>query len=217
METFSRRTERLSPGQKAAYLWDYYKLPLLAGILALLAAAWGIYRLAVPKPQEVLELTLVNAREAEDSAHLLDAFLEENGLDPEHTRIRIDTTYQIDFSDSSQRSVSGLQMLYARFLSGDLDIIAADETLFSVLAEQDVFLDLAPLAAGGQSGTGEERFFYADRSPEGDEPCLCGVLLTDTLLQEWGFYSPSQTVVIGIPAVSGDRELAESLIQYLLR
>ena len=192
---------------KAEYIWTYYKAAVLASVVILALILTGIFRLAFPPKENVLEITAVNANPVTVDLSVLNDFLIQEGLDPARYSLSLDTSFQIDRTAVSEINDSSYQLLFARLLAKDLYLILMDPDLFEVLNGQNAFMDLSvypiPDRSPTTAGTGD----YGDAS-------VYGIYLQDTILHQLGLYS--EPVVAAVPVFSPDSDLAWDMISYLL-
>jgi|GEM_PF-3601341 len=215
MENKTSLAERLAPlsvPQKIGYIWDYYKGAVLAVAAVLILAAFGIYKLANPGKSNVIEVTAVNVHSAEVKEPNFDRLLRANDYDPDRFQVWFNYAYRVAMADSSERNVTGYQMLYARFLSNDLDLVLSDEAVFASFASQKAYMELEPLLTEAQLETYRDRLIYME--DENGEKHAWGLLLEDTPLQTSGMYEGP--VIGAIPYGTKDRDFALALMLELL-
>ena len=66
MKPLAERLAGMSLRRKLEYLWTYYKLPILGGLLLLALVTAGILRLAAPRRETLVRVVLTIPRDPGD-------------------------------------------------------------------------------------------------------------------------------------------------------
>ena len=149
----------MSPKEKLAYFWDYYKVHTIAAIavIAFVIAFISSYRSNRPI---AFYAVLLNANAMEDNAATAAAwnegFMEYAGIDPEAWQINIDTSITLSADGGDQYEVANRQKMAAMMHAGDIHAIVADTETFEGYARLEYFYDLT------EAFTEEELAPYAD-------------------------------------------------------
>lgn len=204
--------EALDRQGKLLFLWDYYKIPILAAAcvlaLALITAATSANR--GPK---AMYAVLVNTADAQGGREALDALLEQGGVDMTGRRVDVTADLRLGGAFSESEDMQAVQVLAALFGISGLDFFAADEPVFERYAEQDAFLDLS-LFLDRQLLDRRRDDLYYYQNGEG-QTVLGGVILrAGSPLHEAGYYTDD--VVAGIAANAQNLEEAVVFLRQLL-
>lgn len=191
--------KRLEPKARIQFIWDYYRLPILAAAvgLALLITAVG---LNLGRGEVAMYAVFVNTDQTglEPDAALLDTVLEEAGTDM--GKKHIDITANLYLGQDGAYDGETIMVLAALFGISDLDLFAADEPVFRRYADQNAFADLSRLIEPELLAGHERDLYYYDT--EDGQRVLGGIVLhPGSVLHRAGYYHAD--VVIGA-AINGE-------------
>lgn len=200
--------KRLEPKARVQFIWDYYRLPIIAAAvgLALLITAVG---LNLGRGKVAMYAVFVNTDQTglEPDAALLDAVLEEAGTDM--GKKHIDITANLYLGQDGTYDGETIMVLAALFGISDLDLFAADEAVFRRYADQNAFADLSKLIEPELLGEHERDLYYYDT--EDGQRVLGGIVLhPGSVLHRAGYYHAD--VVIGA-AINGEN--LDEAIQFI--
>lgn len=200
--------KRLEPKARVQFIWDYYRLPILAAAvgLVLLITAVG---LNLGRDEVAMYAVFVNTDQTglEPDAALLDAVLEEAGTDM--GKKHIDITANLYLGQDGAYDGETIMVLAALFGISDLDLFAADEPVFRRYADQNAFADLSKLIEPELLGGHERDLYYYDT--EDGQRVLGGIVLhPGSVLHRAGYYHAD--VVIGA-AINGEN--LDEAIQFI--
>ena len=204
----------MEPRARLQFIWDYYRLPILAVAvgLVLLITAVGFN---MGRSQVVMYAVFVNTDQTgeESDAALLDAFLENAGVDMAGRHIDVTANLTLGQAQHETQDGQTIQVLAALFGISDLDLFAADEPVFRRYADQNAFADLSRLIEPGLLEGHEENLYYYDT--EGGQRVLGGIVLhPGSVLHRAGYYHTD--IVVGA-AINGENiEEAVLFIRALL-
>lgn len=205
--------------EKAAWFWYYYRwyVILVAGLVVF--AIWGGISVHREHSKEyIASIQLVNCETyTVDRSDYFDRFLEEYGYD-EDTLISLDSTVEVNLEEGGQTSTSGLQILAAMFLTGEIDIFVSDEDLFELECEKHAFEDLRNVLTEEQLAEYEPYLFYAS-DPDTGEMTPYGLYLEDSsVCNSEGFYQAEQKPVIGVASqAQATEEDTVNLLEYFMK
>lgn len=165
MDEFKEEREAMkhgTPKQKLAYFWDYYKWPVIIGIIVAAGLISMIYQMATRKETAFYALML-NATEfnyLEDSSGNTTAFAEYAEIDEDKYQILYDTSIQIgtesgDDYDSSQK-------LLVYIAAAELDVMVSDVDSLKKYAYQGQLYDLRDFLTEEQLEKYADSFYYVD-------------------------------------------------------
>ncbi len=149
----------MTPKEKLAYFWDYYKIHTIVAIAAIVFVVSFINSYRSSKPTAFYAV-LLNADTYDDNAAAANAwnegFMEYAGIDPEAYQVNIDTSIGISSGTGDQYEVASRQKMMAMMHAGDIHAIVADTETFEGYARLEYFYDL------NTAFTEEELAPYAD-------------------------------------------------------
>ena len=212
MEKDRERMKTLTTAQKRQFIWDYYKLPIIAAAsVVVLMALTLIFN--VGRGDTVMYAVLVNANDQADSA-VFTQVLEESGMDMSGKEVSVAASYRLGLEGGEVTDVSTVQVLAALFGIGDLDLFAADESVFQSYAVQDAFVDISLFVADDVLAEHEEDLYrYLDSY---DHEIVGGIWLREgSPLHEAGYYTGD--VLIGAAAQAEHIDEAVAFIKELLK
>lgn len=156
-----------TPKEKAEYIWDYYKIPIIA-ILILIYLIVNIIHSHLTAKDYVLQGIFLNAlAETETVQELEDGFLEAYPIDQNKEDIFLDTSiYYLPDSDqtSLETSYQAIQILSVRIAAGEIDFIAAETPVLTEFAYDGYFSDLSEVLSDEQYKKYEPYFLYYDKA-----------------------------------------------------
>lgn len=197
---------------KMLFLWDYYKIPILAAVCVLVLVLITMATSAGSK-QKAMYAVLVNTSSSQGSREALDALLERGGVDMTGRQIDVMADLRLGWAFDESGDIQTVQVLAALFGISGLDVFAADEPVFERYAEQDAFLDLSLfIDRQALERHGDDLYYY--QTEEG-QTVLGGVTFhAGSPLHEAGYYS--EDVVVGIAANAQNMEEAVIFLRQLL-
>lgn len=149
----------MTPKEKLAYFWDYYKIHTIVAIAVIVFVVSFINSYRSSKPTAFYAV-LLNADTYDDNAAAANAwnegFMEYAGIDPEAYQVNIDTSIGISSGTGDQYEVASRQKMMAMMHAGDIHAIVADTETFEGYARLEYFYDL------NTAFTEEELAPYAD-------------------------------------------------------
>ena len=155
----------MSPKEKLAYFWDYYKIHTIAAIavIAFVIAFINSYRSNKPI---VFYAVMLNAKAMADNAASASAwnegFMEFAGIDPEAYQVNIDTSVSLSVGGGDQYEVANRQKMMAMMHAGDIHAIVADTETFEGYARLDYFYDLSSTFSEEELAPYADLLYYTD-------------------------------------------------------
>lgn len=142
--------EKMSKMQKAGYIWDYYKIPILILLVILYFIGYAGYRYAV-RTYPVLYVDAVNLfTDDEVTSFLTDGYKEAAGLKPrEVVEYQSGLLLTADMSSPyyGQSSAAAQVKVLASITAHQLDIVLMDREAFDIFAQEGSLHDLEALMA----------------------------------------------------------------------
>ncbi len=155
----------MSPKEKLAYFWDYYKIHTIAAIavIAFVIAFINSYRSNKPI---VFYAVMLNAKAMADNAASASAwnegFMEFAGIDPEAYQVNIDTSVSLSVGGGDQYEVANRQKMMAMMHAGDIHAIVADTETFEGYARLEYFYDLNAAFSEEELAPYADLLYYTD-------------------------------------------------------
>lgn len=209
LQSEKEKLRGLNRRQKLQYFWDYYKLPIGA---VLLAAAMLIYTLCYNAGPGKIDLNavLVNAREGDST--LFSQALQAGGW--KSPQVSVDTTLTYtNAAELAEEDVATIQVLFAQFTMGDMDLFAANPEVFQRYTDQDGFENLGLLLPQQLQQDHPERLIRY--TTEDGQEKIGGILLeSGSPLHTGGYYSGP--VAVGIVSRCEHLDEALAVIEFLL-
>ena len=203
--------KKLSGQEKWLFIWDYYRIPLIAlGCVMILTA---ITLLANAGREEVaLYAVFVNSDRAleEPDSTPLDALAERAGMPMEGRTVDVTANLTLGQDLNEDYDAQTVQVLAALFGISDLDLFAADEAVFEGYAQQDAFADLSVLI-DRELLAGADLYTY---TLEGKTVTGGIVLHSGSALHEAGYYHGD--VIVGAAVNAEHLEEAVAVLRQLL-
>lgn len=206
--------KEMSTPKKLEYIWDYYKLPILCTVTAVIIAASLIHHYAVQK-ESVLDMIFVNGNDLYETPQILEPFFTSQGFDKKTQEISITTSLSFQLTDTGfLPDYYTTQALAAMFTVGNIDLFAAPPAVFDEYASVGFLADLHTLYSDEELAELEDFFVYAVSEKTG-ELFPCGLNLSDNKwIKESGYYSTD--CYFGFTANGDDPAIASEFLSYLL-
>ena len=199
------------------YIWDYYKLPILAVICVIAFIIYMIVHFVTYK-ETALEIFMVNTtnQNTEEVAASTDEFFQQEGLSGKDEEIFIDTSIQFSEDMGDSTNYYSNQSLTVKFAVGGGDILFAPDYVFNTYAASSAMIPLTDILTDDELEQYKDILVYTTEEESG-ETYPCGVTLTDN---EWllthHFYPEGETLYLGIGYNSKSPETARDFFHYIL-
>ena len=203
--------KKLSGREKWLFVWDYYKIPLIAVCCVIFLTAVTLLTNA-GREEVALYAVFVNSDrnfEEPDSA-LLDALAERAGIPMEGRTVDVTANLTLGQDLNEASDAQTVQVLGALFGISDLDLFAADQAVFERYAQQDAFADLSVLI-DRELLAGADLYTY---TVEGKTVTGGIVLHSGSALHEAGYYHGD--VIVGAAVNAENLEEAVAMLRQLL-
>ncbi len=198
--------KELSFGRKLHYIWDYYKIHILAVILIAGVIASAVYYYHQNNYDSVCEIIVVDGKvdnygTGQDS--ITKEFTKHLGIDGKSTRAVINYGYSLNYINGDQEATVTQNKIYILASTNSLDgYLTEEEHIDHFSSDKELFLcDLRDiLSAEELEAIGEENFFYYTKDDGSKYPIA--VNLSDTKVKkECGLTTknPYYGVVVSAP------------------
>ena len=155
----------MTPREKLAYFWDYYKVHTIAAVIVVVFVISFINSYRSNKPFAFYAI-LLNADTSGDHAVTAaardEALMEYAGIDPEAYQVNIDTSVSISADGGSQYDVANRQKMAAMMQAGDIHAIVADTETFEGYARLEYFYDLNTVFTKEELAPYADLLYYTD-------------------------------------------------------
>lgn len=136
----TEKFKKLSFKDKLDYLWDYYKVPIIGAVSAIVLVIYILYLIFRHVPEDILNVTLINSGvSSEDEIVFDDEYLLFTGLDPENYQVSLGTHITIDNGMSSRSR----EFVAAKILAEEIDVLVWDETAYGYVKTLGASSDLS--------------------------------------------------------------------------
>lgn len=199
------------------YIWDYYKLPILAVICVIAFIIYMIVHFVTYK-ETALEIFMVNTtnQNTEEVAASTDEFFQQEGLSGKDEEIFIDTSIQFSEDMGDSANYYSNQSLTVKFAVGGGDILFAPDYVFNTYAASSAMIPLTDILTDDELDQYKDILVYTTEEESG-ETYPCGVALTDNeWLLTYHFYPEGETLYLGIGYNSKSPETARNFFHYIL-
>lgn len=203
--------KKLSGREKWLFVWDYYKIPLIALCCVIFLTAITLLT-GAGREEVALYAVFVNSDrnlEEPDSTHL-DALAERAGIPMEGRTVDVTANLTLGQNLNEAYDAQTVQVLGALFGISDLDLFAADQAVFERYAQQDAFADLSVLI-DRELLAGADLYTY---TVEGKTVTGGIVLHSGSALHEAGYYHGD--VIVGAAVNAENLEEAVAMLRQLL-
>lgn len=203
----------LNQEEKKAFLWDYYKIPILAVVIV---AALTVITLVTSTGSRhaAMYAVFVNTSSAEGDRDALDALLEDGGVKLGKKHVDITADLHLGRELNENEDIQTVQVLAALFGISGLDFFASDEAVFEKYAVQDAFADLNLLVDHALLEAHKDDLWYCENT--NGERILAGIRIHgDSALHRAGYFTGD--ALIGVAASAQNMEEALIFLCQLLR
>lgn len=146
--------QKMSLADKADYIYSYYKLPILLGVIALLFLCSTAYR-QLTKKEAVLYSAYINVSIGDNlDAQLNEEFISASGADPKKAEVSLYRGLYLSDDPSPENHQYGYASnlkLMAAIESKQLDIVLMNREAYDIFSQKGYLLDLRGLAFSNDS------------------------------------------------------------------
>jgi hypothetical protein len=206
------KLKNMTTKEKMNYLWEYYRLHALGGILAISVIIYVIYQIATPNINTQFYAAIIDSslstEAVEEFASEFSDYLE---LNPKLEDIQINDTFYL--SGSGNYNIQ--QALTAYIAAREVDVIIAPESQFLNYAKNDYFTKLSEALPTDIYSSMTDRFFLSETTEISDKNAY-GIYLNDSDLFKGVTYD-GEPYVLGILANYPHEENTIEFINYLFK
>lgn len=134
----------MPPKKKAEYIWEYYKIPIIAVIAAIIFIVTFTRDYRINKRPYFLDAIVINSdiAYAADN-YLLNDYIKYAGVDTKTYNIAVDTSIYIDEEKFDQMTMANSQKVMALFAAGELDVVLGPDSIMDSYGKMEAFMDLS--------------------------------------------------------------------------
>lgn len=155
----------MTPKEKLAYFWDYYKIHTVV-VIAVAAFVIAFINSYLSNKPFAFYAVMLNANALTDNTAAASAwsegFMEYAGIDPESYQVNIDTSIAISPDGGDQYEVASRQKMAAMMHAGDIHAIVADTETFEGYARLEYFYDLTAAFTEEELAPYADLLYYTD-------------------------------------------------------
>lgn len=155
----------MTPKEKLAYFWDYYKIHTVV-VIAVAAFVIAFINSYLSNKPFAFYAVMLNANALTDNTASASAwsegFMEYAGIDPESYQVNIDTSIAISPDGGDQYEVASRQKMAAMMHAGDIHAIVADTETFEGYARLEYFYDLTAAFTEEELAPYADLLYYTD-------------------------------------------------------
>ena len=178
--TEKEKLRNMTMGKRVSYLWEYYKLHALVGIIAIAFVSYVIYHYATPKVEPQFYAAIVNnsiPTEVLDQYSVdFEKMLE---LNPETEKVMLN--YNFYFNGDGEYAMNMRQALSMYVAAQEVDVIIAPESEFKDFAYYGFMTKLSD-ALPTDIYSSLTDYFYLSAQEDNPEQQVLGIYLTETEL-----------------------------------
>ena len=203
---------QLNHHDRLVFLWDYYKIPILALVCAAVLTVVTVLTTA-SRGKVAMYAVFVNTASPEGDRQALEALLAQGGVDMSGRRVDVTADLHLGQGLEETGNAQSIQILAALFGISGLDFFAADQPVFDMYAKQGAFVDLAFFLDGETlERHREDLCYYPDAT---GHQVLMGIRLPPgSGLHQAGYFLTD--VVVGVAANAQNMEEAVCFLRQLL-
>ena len=203
----------MTPQQKREHIWEYYKLPIVGGLIAIVVFGWLLYdRITYREP--VLDVIVTDSAEYlyDDIFH---DFLEEKGYEIFEGAVAIQQNMRFGDGDMEMVEISynSMNILTALLAAAKQDILFTNPNIFGTCAVQGALMDLRLVLPEELFETYDGLFLYVQEE-DTEENYPCGIKVDDNPWVQQ--HIKNYNGYVGIPRTADDVQQATEFLLYLL-
>lgn len=214
----NKKFKFMTPKEKARYIWDYYKFPIIIVIVATLIIT-SITRDVIRNSRETyLHACMINSNYYYDTeSTLLNEYKNYSGVDTDAMQLVLDFSMHIHLEEDDPTSAAYQQKIMALFSANDLDVMVGDEGFMQPYAESEAFLNIEEvLPADLKEELEQKGFTYYTATTEDGNTVSAGIRLDHCQrFEEDGSLGTYTEDVRPIFAITHNTQRIDHAIEYL--
>lgn len=145
------------------YFWDYYKVHVIIGVIALIVIISTVRSFMTSKPFALYGFFLNSGYEA-DSVEIEEEYAQYAQIDTSKSRCLVDMSMTFNQTNLDQMTMAASQKITASIAAKEVDFLGADSDTFSYYASQDLFADLRTVFSEEELKAFGDNIYYVDRA-----------------------------------------------------
>ena len=217
LESEKKKIAHLSGKEKAAYIWEYYKL-WIVGILSfvILVTYIGI-RIHTTIADHWFYLGIVNTRvDVGTDSELWDGYTEYTGYDLSEKLVEFNDEIYFDYSENLGRGNDYYELFVAYIDSATLDAAIMETEDLELFGESGRLLDLSSETCSSIMEKYGDRLIYCQPydTEYSTDPVPVGIDISDSIVQtKYGTYAGD--CALGIGAYAQNIDAVEAFLDYI--
>ncbi len=139
----SVKLKDMTPKKKAEYIWEYYKIPIIGVIAAIIFIVTFTRDYRINKRPYFLDAIVINSDIAYSADnYLLNDFIKYAHVDTKTYNIAVDTSIYIDEEKFDQMTMANSQKVMALFSAGELDVVMGPDSIMDQYGRMEAFMDI---------------------------------------------------------------------------
>lgn len=217
-----KKFKNMDSKERVQYIWDYYKIPIIAGLLAFIFIFFLVRDIISNNRETHLYACLINSNYAYDTdTNLINEYVNYADIDTEAEQLTLDFSMRIDLDAADQMSMAYQQKVMALFAAKEIDVMIGDEPIINSYAEVEAFRDLSELLPTDLAEELKEKgySYYTITDADGTDIPFgiymehCGRFLSDGSM---GTYPTDVTPVFTIAVDAPHPENAIEFLRFLI-
>lgn len=151
---------------KCGYIWDYYKVPIIAGIIIIILGTIFVRDFIEGRKPEYISAEMVNTVfYYDETPTILEDFINYAQIDTKEYNIGIETTGQIDPEGYDQGTIAMREKLMAYYSSHSMNVLIAPEEVVKLYDELGAHEDITGIFTQDEIDSYVERgydIYYAN-------------------------------------------------------
>lgn len=207
--------QAMTKEQKREHIWEYYKLPIIGTICALVFIFWFVYE-QVTYVEPVMSVVMTDLVEPQNDDSCFHKFLEEYGYEVYDGAVSMKQNLYFNLSDDPshfEANGNSYDALMGLFSLADHEVLFSQASVFAHCAVEGAMMDLSAVLPAELLEKHKERLLFSDN--DGTVPAYpCGVNVEgNPWVTEHNLYKKGY---VGIMNTTDDPELAADFIEYFL-
>lgn len=216
---------------RLGYIWDYYKLPIMAAVCVIIAIAYTVIH-AVMTPDNYAYFMAVNSNfeDEVDADHLFDDFVESRGHDPKKEIVFMDYTLQYDVA-AEQQSLYDRMAIDTMISARTAEIFVSTISTYKEEANMGVFMPVSEYLTPQEmerfaddiiwlepsDAEAREQIAWEGEDTKAGTKYARGIRVKgNTYMTRSNLYTKEADIVLGVVGNTKKPEIAKDLARYIL-
>ncbi|MBP5279050.1 MAG: hypothetical protein J6Z03_01080, partial [Erysipelotrichaceae bacterium] len=199
---------------KLTFIWDYYKIPILA-LCFVLSILLIMFISNISRKDASMYVVLLNNDSAlvECDDSVFDEVLKKSDMDLKGKSVDVNDKLSVGYENNEAADIETMQILTALFTISDLDLYVADKQYFDYFIEDGGYCDLSLLIDKQILDRYSDDLYYFE---DGNGNRILGgiILHKGSLIHEAGYYHDD--VIMGVVNNANNLDVAIEFIRLML-